>query len=111
MDQIFGFGVFPLFIVAVAAYFGYRIIRYKGLRGALFGAEIRKTVGEFEGARLGPIRTILRVHVLGPDNMSGKNVGLEFVAKSFASYQMMPVALSRAETATLMALLQQANQQ
>ncbi len=110
MDQIFNFGVFPLFIAAILAYFGYRIIRYKGLRGALFGAEIRKTVGEVETARIGPNRTVLRVHKLESDNRSGENVGLEYISKGIAGYTTTPVALSHADTATFIALLQQANQ-
>jgi hypothetical protein len=93
---------------AVAGYFGYRLIRYKGFRGAMFGAEIRKTIGEVEGASVGPVRRVLRVHVLDSESAPEKNVGLEFVRKSFTSYKMIPVALSRAEAVNLIALLQQA---
>ena len=110
MDQIFSSSVFPLFIAAILAYFGYRVIRYKGLRGALFGAEIRRTVGEVEAGRIGPNRTVLRVHKLGSDNPSAKNVGLEIISKGIAGYTTTPVALSHADTATFIALLQQANQ-
>lgn len=59
MDQFLGFGFVGLAIVVVAAYLGYRVNRYKGFRGALFGAEIRKTVGEIEGGRIGPVDIVL----------------------------------------------------
>jgi len=50
--------------------------------------------------------TLIRVHVLdgGPD----KAVGLELVAKSFASYQMIPITLSTREARDLVRHLQSA---
>jgi hypothetical protein len=49
----------------------------------------------------------VKVHTLGGDSTE-KAIGLEFVAKSIASYEMMPVTLSVAEAKKLATLLQAA---
>ena len=91
---------------AVAAYFIFRFLKFGGFKGAMFGARIQRTVGEAEGSGGSVMKTLVRVHVLdgGPD----KAVGLEFVAKSFASYQMVPVTLSDSEARELIRALQSA---
>ena len=91
---------------AIALTFLFRIMRYGGFRGALFGAEIRRTVGEVKGAGRSIVNIGLKVHVLG--GAPERAVGIEIVTKSFASYRMMPVSLSRAEAQRLITLLQQA---
>ena len=84
---------------AVAAYFAFKFFKFGGLKGAMFGARIERTVGEAAGSDGNVMKTLVRVHVLdgGPD----KAVGLEFVAKSFASYQMVPITLSDREARDL----------
>jgi hypothetical protein len=72
----------------------------------MFGAAVRRTVGEVEGASQSMMKTALKVHAL--DASPDKAVGLEFVAKSVASYQMMPFAMSAAEARKLIAHLQAA---
>ena len=54
------------------------------------------------------MKTALKVHVL--DAAPEKAVGLEFVAKSIASYQMMPFSMSLAEARKLIAHLQAATE-
>lgn len=49
----------------------------------------------------------VKVHRLGGSSPE-RAIGLEFVAKSLASYQMLPVTLSRAEAQKLSKLLQTA---
>jgi hypothetical protein len=93
------FGVFG----AVAAYFAFRFLKFGGLKAAMFGARIERTVGEAEGSGGGVMKTLVRVHVL-----DGGAVGLEFVAKSFASYQMIPLTLSESEARDLIRYLQSA---
>ena len=100
-------GFQPLFFIVffgIAGYFIYRIIRHGGLKAAMFGARIDRTVGEVSGERQGPTGVALKVHILRR-NAAEKLVGVEFVAKSFASYQMMPVTLSVAQAQQLASLL------
>lgn len=105
LDQI-GPILFGAAFLAVVAYMGRGFIKHGGFKGMMFGARIRRTVGEVEGAKMAMMKTGLKVHALdgGPD----KAIGLEFVAKSIASYQMMPVALSIPEAKKLISQIQAA---
>ena len=95
--------VFACIIVA----FGYNIVRYKGLKGAIFGAPIRRTVGELEISRRALSSIVVRVHVLGGD--ASKEVGLEVVSKSPLSYHMEPFSFSRNDASALARLLEHAS--
>ena len=83
-----------------------RMLRFGGFKGALFGASILRTVGEAEGEHGSLVSRKVKVHVLS--DPPEKAVGLEFIAKSFGSYQMTPVVLSSAEAQALIQLLQAA---
>jgi hypothetical protein len=100
--------LFVIFVVVVG-YFVYRIFRLGGLKAAMFGARIERTVGEVPGEKqgLGLMSVVLRVHALRRDN-SEMLIGIELVAKSFASYQMMPITLSVHQAQQLASLLQNA---
>jgi len=101
--------IFIAFFALVVGSFAYKIFKNGGFKAAMFGAPIRRTEGEVEGTSSSRIMSVtVRVHVLGGDSPD-KKVGLEFVAKSFASYQMLPVALSTVETRKLIALLESAS--
>ena len=102
MESLFPFVVVAVFAV-VAVFLLVRMFRHGGLRGMLFGAGVRRTVGEVEGASSGLVRTRVKVHVL--DGAPERAVGVELVVKTFASYQMMPVALSASEARRLSAHL------
>lgn len=93
--------------VGVVAYFGYRVFRHGGFKAAMFGARIDRTVGEVLGQAQGSVGLALRVHVLHRDPAE-KLVGIELTAKSMASYQMMPIALSLSQAQELSSLLQDA---
>jgi hypothetical protein len=95
---------FALFAL-VAGTFLYKIIKNRGIKGAMFGAPIHNTVGEVAGRDTGLMNVAVRVHTLGNNDL-GYEVGLELVAKSFASYQMMPAKLSPADANQLASLLQ-----
>src|SRR5262245_55983824 len=103
LGPVFFFAVFAV----VVGYFAYRMVRHGGLKGAMFGARIERTVGEVPGERQAGMRVALKVHALSRDN-SENLVGIELVAKSFASYQMTPVTLSVHEAQQLASLLQNA---
>jgi len=101
---------FSILFVAVCALivglFVFKFSKFGGIKAAMFGASIERTIGEAR-ATSGPIvKASVKVHVLdgGPD----RAVGLEFVSKSFASYQMRPVTLSESEARNLIRFLENA---
>jgi hypothetical protein len=96
-----------VFLAVIAVYVGYRVIRYGGFRAAGFGARIDRTVGEISGEKKVLMKFVLRVYVLRRDP-SAKLVGVELVAKSFASYQPMRVTLSLNQAEQLASMLQNA---
>jgi hypothetical protein len=106
MDVAPGTLFFVVFAVVVG-YFGYRMLRHGGFKAALFGARIESTVGEVAAERQGPMRVAFKVHALRRDN-SEKLVGIELIAKGFASYQMTPITLSVHQAQQLASLLQNA---
>ena len=101
---------FSILFVAVLALtagsFVFKFLKFGGTKAAMFGASIERTVGEARASNGKIVKAVVKVHVLdgGPD----KAVGLEFVAKSFASYQMLPVALSESEARNLIHFLENA---
>jgi hypothetical protein len=106
MDLGFEVLFFAIF-AAVIGFFAYRMIRHGGFKAAMFGARIDRTVGEVSGERQGPVGVALKVHILRRE-AAEKLVGVEFIAKSFASYQMTPITLSVAQAQQLASLLNEA---
>ena len=103
VSSILFYAVFALVVGSLI----FKIIKHGGLKAAMFGAPIERTIGEVVGGGVKLMNIAVRVHKLGggtPD----KAIGIEFVAKSFASYQMMPVTLSVTEAKKLSMLLQSA---
>lgn len=102
--------LFPIFFFAVFSLvvgsFLYKMLKHGGFKAAMFGAPIERTVGEVAGGGMKLMNIGLKVHKLGGGRE--KAVGVELVAKSFASYQMMPVTLSTAEARKLIMLLEAA---
>lgn len=99
-----------LFLAAfamVAGYFAYRVLRHGGIKAAMFGASIEHTVGEIAGERQGSVGMGLKVHALRREGAE-RLVGIEIVAKSAMSYQMMPITLSVDQARQLASLLQTA---
>jgi hypothetical protein len=98
------------FIAVMASMFR-GFFKHRGLKGLLFGAGIRLTVGEVEGKgrTFMSEKITLKVHVL--DAAPEKALGLEFVAKSIASYQIIPFSMSATEARKLIAHLQTAIKQ
>jgi hypothetical protein len=105
MDNLVTIAFFAVFAVVLGRIL-VNIFKHGGLKGALFGAPIARTVGEVSAAGRGPVRATLKVHVLGGPGAS--SIGLEFAAKSFASYQMMPATLSADDARKLASLLEAA---
>jgi len=94
-------------IVGLGGYFLLKILKYGGVKAALFGAPIEHTIGEVQAQGLKLMRIILRVHKLSTNDRD-KAVALEITAKGFLSYNMTPVTLSLAQAQNLVNLLNQA---
>jgi hypothetical protein len=86
------------------AWLVFRFLKFGGLRGAMFGSGVQQTVGEVTGSGGSFASRVLKVHVL--NDPPERAIGLEIVAKTFASYQMMPITLSLSEARNLLRLLQ-----
>jgi hypothetical protein len=102
-----GFVMFLLVFLGVGGLMLFRVLKFGGFKAAMFGAPIQTTVGEVAGSGPRMMTLTVKVHRLGGG--TERSVGLELVAKSFASYQMMPVSLSSAEARKLAQLLQAAS--
>jgi hypothetical protein len=77
-----------------------------GSKGAMFGAKIERTIGQVDcDVKFGSM--VLKVHKLSGGH-SEKAIGIEMVAKTFASYDMMPMTLSASEAKRLATLLEAA---
>jgi hypothetical protein len=100
--------VFPVFFAVVAANFLYQIFKKRGLKAAIFGARITRTVGEVDLGRSGPMSTMLKVHQLEGAEPGNPVVGIEVVNRSVASYQMFPIRLTTDQAGALRELVFQA---
>ena len=90
----------------------YRLVRNRGLKGALFGAPTAWLAGEIDLGRRNLVWTKLKVHVLEPrDPLRGPHVGLEVSKSTVGSWQMTPVSLTHDEARQLAETLTQAASQ
>ncbi len=103
-DTLAAYIIIPLVLLIFGSFIR-RIIKFGGLKAALFGAKIERTIGEVSGSKA-MIKTVLKVHSLRAE--SDKTVALEIVSTSLASYQMLPITLSTSETRKLIDLLETA---
>jgi hypothetical protein len=85
--------------------FAYRILKYGGWKAAMFGGCIERTVGEVRGTGQGG-NVKLRVHALSDDS-EDRAVGIELVATTIGSYQMLPITRSAEGVQKLIGLLQE----
>jgi hypothetical protein len=95
-----------LFLAAfatVAGWFIYRFVRYGGLRGALYGSAVSRTVGEVEIEHYGSTRTTLRVHVL-----EDGRIVLEQSTRALLAASMTGHPMTAGQADHLISLLQQA---
>jgi hypothetical protein len=90
----------------VALFLIIRLIKFKSLRGAMFGAEVGRTIGKVQCSYPSFVDMSIRVCIL--DNSPDRAVGLEFVQKYLGSIQIRPTTLSIAESKNLISLLQAA---
>jgi ribosomal protein S28E/S33 len=105
--QDWGGTIFWIFLVSLGLFFLFRIVRYGGFKGAMFGANIERTLGEVQGQSVAGSWTTVKVHVLSSESKA-RTVGIEVIGKSIASYQVTPIKLSSIEAQRLASLLQSA---
>lgn len=80
----------------------FMVIRNRGIRGALFGAPLRRLVSEIKLETGILTRTKLKVHILDPrDRSAGPHIGVEVIRTSIGSWHMSPISLTRAEAQKL----------
>lgn len=99
--------IFLIVFLGIAGSMLFKVFKNGGFKGAMFGASVKSTLGEVSGSKQKLISTSVKVHSLNGDQQD-KLVGIEFIAKSIASYQMMPISLSATETRKLISLLEAA---
>ncbi len=87
--------------------FAWKVWNKGSILGALFGHKVGRVIGEVSGDKSAMHGVTVRVKKLEGNSEHG-NVGIELVAKSFASYQMMPVTLNREAALKLAELLRTA---
>ncbi|MGH9713396.1 MAG: hypothetical protein ACRD5M_08880 [Candidatus Acidiferrales bacterium] len=101
------YGMWAMGALAVGN-FVYQAFKNHGVKGAIFGAPIGRTVGELDLGKNGPMSTKLKIHTLKSNELGTPTVGIELVNKSVASYQMMPIRLTTEQAGVLKELLAQA---
>lgn len=97
---------FYFLFAVVTGTFLFKFIKHGGLKAAIFGAAINRTVGEI-GVKEGMVNIAIKVHTLGSDEPD-KAVGLELVAKTIARLRMTSVTLSVSDAKMLASFLQAA---
>ncbi len=96
---------FAIFAIIVGS-FAYKALKYGGFTAAMLGGRIEQTVGEVRG--MGRGATVkLRVHSITDDD-GDRAVGIELVATTVGSYQMLPITLSERGARDLIGLVQEA---
>lgn len=101
-----------IFACAVVAWMLFRFFRYGGIIPGLFGARIKRTVGEVDTGSGTLWSTVLKVHALG--GSPSKAIGLEAVSKTLGGvggYESNVVSLSTSEAKKLAALIHLATQE
>ena len=101
MELLDNFFWVPFAVVAAIVLF--RVLRHGGLRGALYGSAVAKTIGEIElGRKIGTTMT-LRVHVL-----EDGQIVVEQASRAPFGASLTGIPLNTAQTDQLIALLQRA---
>jgi hypothetical protein len=94
--------IFLIVFGLAAASMVFKIIKNRGLKGAMFGAPVDRQTGQIDLPRRGMVTTKLKVHVLdSADTSEGPHVGVEVVHSTIGSWEMKPVSLTRAEARRL----------
>jgi hypothetical protein len=101
------YGIWALGTLAAIS-FGFQALKNRGLKGAIFGAPIGRTVGELALGKIGPMSTMLKVHRLESRGPGTPAIGIELVNRSLVSYHMTPIPLTSQQASALKELLSRA---
>ena len=97
--------VIPTVIIAILLItMLYRIVRYRSIAGALFGARVVGNLGKVAAADPGHMPVEVRVHALD-SAVPYRAIGVELVAKALGHTRFMPITLSREQALQLAGLL------
>ena len=94
--------LFYVIFFALALYIGYQIISKRGLKGAVLGSKIVRTVGEVNIDQKGVMNQVVRVHVL-----ENGRIGIELTSKAPLSISMTGFTLSPQQSQQLISHLEQ----
>jgi len=86
-------GLVPFIVGLIVLNLFVRIMKYGGIKNALYGATIVRKLGVVHGKKHKLMSLKINVHELRGED-GEPMVGLEIVGKSFASYKITPIALS-----------------
>ena len=106
-QHIFSF-IWFIIVGLVAVNLLYHVVKNRGLKGAMFGAPVSRTVGELDFGRKGMVRTRLRVHRLESGEANSPQVGLELITTSFMGFGMRGIPLTREQARSLSGYLSEA---
>lgn len=102
MEFRFEYLFFTVFSLAIGSFI-FKMLKHGGFKAAMFGAGIKRSAGEVSGSGQKLMRLTIKVYEL--DAFPDKAIGMELVAKSIASYQMIPITLSASEAIKLAELI------
>lgn len=68
-------------------YMIFRIVKFGGFRGALYGAKVLEHIGELEGEKVSFIRSRLNIHLLLNKRLNQRELGCEIVKSSMLSWR------------------------
>jgi hypothetical protein len=106
MSNIVDYGFLAIFGVIVCVVL-YRLVRYRSIAGALFGAITVERLGEIAAVDSFHMPVRVRVHSLD-SAVPYRSVGLDFVAKALGHIRVMPITLSKEQALQLAKLLLEA---
>ena len=106
-DSVVMLGQLAIVIVIVGGFAAAFLYQYGGLSGALFGARIRRQVGEVQATRRRS-NQVLRVSALDRDDADGGSIGVLVVNSGLGFWQGSPISLSKSQAAKLSELLKKA---
>ncbi len=95
--------LFSLIVIGVLAFIAFRVWKFGGFRGALYGSRVLRTIGEIDLGQRAGATTTLRVHQL-----ENGNIVVEQSSRAMLGASMQGFPLSRDNTIKLIALLKEA---
>jgi hypothetical protein len=99
--------IIPIFFVAFISFFLFTVFTKKG-KGRMFGGEILETIPDEIRPNLKGVKTTIKMHVVRKKNEISNSIGIEITDKTFLSWNMRPLTLSKSEAQKLIMMLNEA---